>query len=311
MATTASGRARLVVVDDRGGVIWDDVIVALDDAGARGETRARRRPPYWSAARTRDGVALVGTSGNYVLECAYDVEARTRGDDRDWFRIVGDDAMGPHTGYVRDIVATRDGKSAWSCACNFAPRWNASGDGETFAPASARDTLELFTGDILSLAISEFEGVFVFCGVADGTIRAFDATGSPPKDMGVVGGASSTFRGRVAALCVVDDELLVSGSHDGRVVVHDARVPSAPKIAEAEALPGKVHDVCALEDGRILVAGEFGLVTYENARGRDGRLVVADDAFGGVRDGVRALARDDSLVFVGTASGDVFALDTA
>jgi len=311
LATTASGRARLVVVDDRGGVIRDDVVVALDagagDAGERGEKRARRRPPYWSAARTRDGAALIGTSGNYVLECAYDVEAG----ERDWFRIVGDEALGPHTGYVRDIVATSDGRSAWSCACNFAPRWNASDDGETFAPTSARDTLELFTGDILSLAISEFEGVFVFCGVADGTIRAFDATSSPPTDMGVVGGASATFRGRVAALCVVDDKLLVSGSHDGRVVVHDARVPSAPKIAEAEALPGKVHDVCALEDGRILVAGEFGLVTYENAHGRDGRLVIADDAFGGVRDGVRALARDESLVFVGTASGDVFALDTA
>ena len=110
-----------------------------------------------------------------------------------------------------------------------------------------------------------------------GTIRAFDGTGSPPIDMGVVGGTSSTFRGRVAAMCVVDDELLVSGCHDGRVVVHDARVPSAPKIAQGEPLPGKVHDVCALEDGRILVAGEFGLVAYENARGRDGRLVVVDD----------------------------------
>jgi len=109
LATTASGRARLVVVDDRGGVIRDDVVVALDagagDAGARGEKRARRRPPYWSAARTRDGAALIGTSGNYVLECAYDVEAG----ERDWFRIVGDEALGPHTGYVRDIVATSDG----------------------------------------------------------------------------------------------------------------------------------------------------------------------------------------------------------
>ena len=46
LATTASGRARLVVVDDRGGVIRDDVVVALDagagDAGERGEKRAER-----------------------------------------------------------------------------------------------------------------------------------------------------------------------------------------------------------------------------------------------------------------------------
>jgi hypothetical protein len=52
-------------------------------------------------------------------------------------------------------------------------------------------------------------------------------------------------------------------------------------------------------------------VAYENARGRDGRLVVVDDAFGGVRSGARALALDESRVFVGTASGDVFALDAA
>ena len=314
LATTASGRARLVVVDDRGGVIRDDVVVELDGGAVEGDGRVERRarrPPYWSAARTRDGAALVGTSGNYVLECAYDVEAGARGES-DWFQIIGD-ALGPHTGYVRDVVATRDGRRAWSCACNFAPRWNASGDGGTYEPTSERETLELFTGDILSLALSEreCEGVFVFCGVADGTIRAFDGTGSPPIDMGVVGGTSSTFRGRVAAMCVVDDELLVSGCHDGRVVVHDARVPSAPKIARGEPLPGKVHDVCALEDGRILVAGEFGLVAYENARGRDGRLVVVDDAFGGVRSGARALALDESRVFVGTASGDVFALDAA
>lgn len=169
--------------------------------------RRARRPPYWSAARTRDGAALVGTSGNYVLECAYDVEAGARGES-DWFQIIGD-ALGPHTGYVRDVVATRDGRRAWSCAYNFAPRWNASGDGGTYEPTSERETLELFTGDILSLALSEreCEGVFVFCGVADGTIRAFDGTGSPPIDMGVVGGTSSTFRGRVAAMCVVDDEL--------------------------------------------------------------------------------------------------------
>ena len=171
LATTASGRARLVVVDDRGGVIRDDVVVELDGGAVEGDGRVERRarrPPYWSAARTRDGAALVGTSGNYVLECAYDVEAGARGES-DWFQIIGD-ALGPHTGYVRDVVATRDGRRAWSCACNFAPRWNASGDGGTYEPTSERETLELFTGDILSLALSEreCEGVFVFCGVADG-----------------------------------------------------------------------------------------------------------------------------------------------
>ena len=43
LATTASGRARLVVVDDRGGVIRDDVVVELDGGAVEGDGRVERR----------------------------------------------------------------------------------------------------------------------------------------------------------------------------------------------------------------------------------------------------------------------------
>ena len=173
LATTASGRARLVVVDDRGGVIRDDVVVELDGGAVEGDGRVERRGEAAAVLvggeRRRRG-RLSGTSGNYVLECAYDVEAGARGES-DWFQIIGD-ALGPHTGTFATLSRRGDGRRAWSCACNFAPRWNASGDGGTYEPTSERETLELFTGDILSLALSEREeGVFVFCGVADTILR--------------------------------------------------------------------------------------------------------------------------------------------
>ena len=111
-------------------------MAAVGHGGLDGGTGGGGGATFETAIAARDGAALVGTSGNYVLECAYDVEAGARGES-DWFQIIGD-ALGPHTGYVRDVVATRDGRRAWSCACNFAPRWNASGDGGTYEPTSER-----------------------------------------------------------------------------------------------------------------------------------------------------------------------------
>ena len=313
VALDASGRARTMRVREDGRIVDAR---AFELGGGLDEAVDAMRGPFWSCAAVAGGAgteterarALVGTSGRFLVECEIgDFGARRR--------VLEDGrtapALGPHTGYVRDVVVSRDGGDAWSCACNFAPRWRLGREG-AFEPSG--EVLTLFTGDILRLALCEWEEtVTVFCGVADGTVRAFRRRRGDlrAEDLGVVGGDASTHRtrGRVSALCVVDDEWLVSGSHDGCVMTHDARSPSAPALARNEPLDGKVHDLLALADGRVLAAGEHGIAAYESATGRDGRLIMLDAAFRGVREPVRSLASVDSRIVVGTASGDVFTIE--
>lgn len=70
----------------------------------------------------------------------------------------------------------------------------------------------------------------------------------------------------------------------------------------SHTLDGKVQDIVALYDGRVIVAGSFGVVVYGCAE----RLNLVDDAFGGVRSAVRSLAKTANNVIVGSADGDVF-----
>ena len=93
-------------------------------------------------------------------------------------------------------MATTRGRArtAWSCACGFAPKWTRGEDG-TWTAAAARETLRLFTGDVLRLCVLEDgDDVTVFCGVADGTVRAFDASTTTPRDLGAVGGDAKARR---------------------------------------------------------------------------------------------------------------------
>ena len=315
-ATLGDGDDAVALVSDATGTLRavrgnesDARACALRGLGASAATRG----PFWSmasaGAANANGTAraLVGTSGKHLATCV--VDARDGGETIE-VRAEGD-ALGPHTGYVRDVATTRDGRTAWSCACNFAPKWTRDEDG-TWTAAAARETLRLFTGDILRLCVLEDgDDVTVFCGVADGTVRAFDASTTTPRDLGAVGGDASATRGRVSALCVVDGRWLVSGSHDGRVLVHDARTPSSPAVAEIERLDGKVHDILALDDGRVLVAGEFGIEVFENAPELAPSRGDEDDEemFGRFRSlAIRALAKTSSRLFVGAASGEVTAI---
>ncbi|XP_003079326.2 WD40/YVTN repeat-like-containing domain, partial [Ostreococcus tauri] len=289
----ASGSARVGKARDGRAVTLVDVAAF---AARSDEALDVVRGPYWSCARAGRGRALVGTSGRTLLECAWDERGIERRVDDDGLPLK---ALGPHTGYVRDVVVSRDGTRAWSCACNFAPSWRARDDG---AFEATGDVLKLFTGDILRLALCERAGeTLVFCGVADGTVRAFDATKSPADDLGVVGGDETITRGRVSALCTVNDEWVVSGCHDGVVTTHLARSTRGAAVA-SRTLDGKVQDIVVLYDGRVIVAGSFGVVVYDCAE----RLNLVDDAFGGVRSAVRSLAKTANSVIVGSAVGDVF-----
>jgi len=313
IATLGDGDDAVALVSDAGGTLR---AVRAGAGDGRAETCALRglgasattRGPFWamaSAGTTRGTAsALVGTSGKHLVRCV----ARARDEDGTWEVRAMDDALGPHTGYVRDVATTKDGRAAWSCACGFAPKWTRGEDG-TWTAASARETLRLFKGDVLRLCVLEDgDDVTVFCGVADGTVRAFDASTTTPRDLGAVGGDAKAARGRVSALCVVDGRWLVSGSHDGRVLVHDGRAPSSPAAHETKRLDGKVHDILQLDDGRVLVAGEFGIEVFESAPELAPSRGDEDDEeiFGRFRSlAIRALAKTSSRLFVGAASGDV------
>ena len=62
LATTASGRARLVVVDDRGGVIRDDVVVELDGGAVEGDGRVERRARLPGGSRRSSQMAAARRS---------------------------------------------------------------------------------------------------------------------------------------------------------------------------------------------------------------------------------------------------------
>lgn len=134
---------------------------------------------------------LVGMSGKYFVMCVVDVC-----DGREMIEVcVEGDVFGLYMGYVWDVATTRDGRTAWSCACNFALKWMCGEDGMWMVVVVC-EMLWLFMGDILCLCVFEDgDDVIVFCGVVDGTVRAFDASTTTSWDLGVVGGDVSVMRG--------------------------------------------------------------------------------------------------------------------
>jgi WD40 repeat protein len=295
VVTTASGRARaLALVDDgdggKGLVFGDDII-----GGERGSDE-RARGPFWCSAALGEagGVVAFGSSGNHLV-CA-DVDG-----DGVMTRRCDGDALGPHTGYVRSVVYSRALRRAYSCACNFIPCWIWDDATQSLLSTPEREHLKLFTGDVLKLCV--FDDRVVFAGVADGTVRAFDVSRPrEPKDLGTLGDARANERGRVVALAVCGDTFIVSGSHDGRVEVHDAMDVRSPALARLDIPGGKIHAVARLES-HVLVAGDFGVkILAFNAN--DSTLAIIDDAFAGITTSARAVAVvDESSVLVGDALG--------
>ena len=74
-----------------------------------------------------------------------------------------------------------------------------------------------------------------------------------------------------------------------------------------------MHDILQLDDGRVLVAGEFGIEVFESAPELAPSRGDEDDEeiFGRFRSlAIRALAKTSSRLFVGAASGDVTTIQT-
>lgn len=301
VATTASGCARVGALGDADGVMdvfWSDDDARGGDGAGDGDVRARG--PFWCvAALGHDGdVVAFGSSGNHLV-CA-DVD----GDGVLKWRTRAEDVLGPHTGYVRSVVYSRALRRAYSCACNFAPSWIWDDVSKALRATPECEHLKLFTGDILKLCV--FDDRVVFAGVADGTVHAFDVSRpETPKDLGTLGEARANGRGRVAALAVIGDKFIASGSHDGRLEVHDATNARLPALARLDISGGKIHAVARLQSHALVVAGDFGvkIIAFD---ANSSTFSVIDDAFSGITTSARAVAVvDDAHVLVGDASGSM------
>jgi len=159
----------------------------------------------------------------FSLDCAADKQQIFSGagdryvsvwekEDKNWFCVQ---KLGPHTGWVRDVLFIKQTCRLHSIGCNCIETWKPSGDGKWENEKTSQIESSPSHGATLSsdlLCLSLFEEPYFLAGGVDGRLHLWNSSsmGSPVRSM-------PTHEGRVNAIEYCTSGLIFTAGNDNKV----------------------------------------------------------------------------------------------
>ena len=218
-SSVASGVTSLLPVGEEGVVVGDKLgslrIESLDVDGrpcpasasfcqsVNGETS--RPSPIFCLAHAVDKEQIFSGAGDRYVS-VWEKE------DENWFCVQ---KLGPHTGWVRDVLYNEQSCRLHSIGCNCIETWRPSEDGKWEHEKKSQIESSPSDGATLSsdlLCLSSFEEPYFFAGGVDGRLHLWDSSlmGSPVRSM-------PAHEGRVNAIEYCPSGLVFTAGNDGKV----------------------------------------------------------------------------------------------